>query len=318
MAPPQRAGVNPPGPESGGFDRPGPIQPSRQWLTKLAGAATGAWARRSSLLDVFWPTLEQWSPERVRLEEERAGERLQADLARVRALASREEEELETYAEEVGRAYEAERERGQSVESRLTSILGLASVAASAVLGLLTFHLGRSTNSHPTFGNVVAFLLTLYIVLQVLRAVLAAVTGLSRRSYRKLVLEERLPDTEEDRKTHLIRLMETEVKRTHQMDEVVNAKVDQMALAHDSLRNFLWGVAVLAVFLTSRGLLPGTEEPVERRVLRALRADPEMIELLRGHRGAPGPPGPSGPPGPRGNAGPPSPRVNSAPGEGPG
>jgi hypothetical protein len=87
--------------------------------------------------------------------------------------------------------------------------------------------------------------------------------------------------------------------------EVNSRKVEAMDVAHTALRNFVIAVLCLSVFVAAAMVRPGVESG-DRALLAKLRADPSLMEVLRGPEGKPGaqgPPGPRGPPGERGEHG---------------
>jgi hypothetical protein len=95
-----------------------------------------------------------------------------------------------------------------------------------------------------------------------------------------------------------------------------NAKLKYLGAAHRALRNFLVVLLVLAGLAV---VSAATSQTPDQEVITRLRADPDLIERLRGPRGErgvagpagpAGPPGPAGPVGPVGPAGAPSPMPN--------
>jgi hypothetical protein len=63
-----------------------------------------------------------------------------------------------------------------------------------------------------------------------------------------------------------------------------NHKVTQMAVAHRALKNFLWGLLALALLASYYSVtVPAHDDRVER-----IKANQELLDLLRGPQGVPG------------------------------
>jgi hypothetical protein len=259
------------------------------------------------LRDCIWPSLDPFSPEEQAEEIRKRDARVQDGLNRVAKLREHPVEELDTYVRECEEALRDERERMQSVEGRLTSVLGLTSIAATVSLAILSSAAAQATS----LAGILIVLTMVYVASQLLRAVWAAIAGLSRRSFTKLHLNDRLPSPGADPREHLIRIMETSIRRVVDLEGATDEKVSQMSLAHRALQNFLVGVFVLILALAIRAGLPQARMSPEERVVRSLRANPDLIELLRGPRGLRGSPGPRGLQGPQGPQGPPGPPTSA-------
>jgi hypothetical protein len=92
--------------------------------------------------------------------------------------------------------------RRQSVDTRLTTIVGLASIAGTIVFGSLLSQAGALRGTIAIRSLLAAG--SLYLTLQICSAILAAVQGLGRRNYVELDPDDILPmDTEAS--THHIR-----------------------------------------------------------------------------------------------------------------
>src|SRR5262249_14124719 len=97
----------------------------RRRVQRLRGAIP------SWLADAVWPSIRPLTPDEERAEKRKREERRADDLARVEAMNGLSLEELDAGVDECRALFETEQGRGQSVEARLTSIIGLASVAAA-------------------------------------------------------------------------------------------------------------------------------------------------------------------------------------------
>jgi hypothetical protein len=180
-----------------------------------------------------------------------------------------------------------EDQRRQGVETRLTTIIGLSSIAGTIVLGTM---IAPRAPQGP-LGRLLALGL-FYLVLQVCSAILAAVQGLSRRGYLIRLASDILPLANEAPAVHLRRQIRDSLAVLDDDRTLNNRKVTMMAVAHRAMMNFLVGLLVLAVLGTVHALsMKPTDDLVER-----LRQDHALQDLLRGPVGSPGPQGPPGTP----------------------
>ncbi len=110
------------------------------------------------------------------------GEQAREDQNAVEQLGS-DEELLAQYAVEVDKMLDSEQSRKESVEARLTSIVGLTSIAATIVLsGLIALAVGPQPVAPLLVTCIVTFGI-LYLVFQLVDALFSAVGGLSRAGY---------------------------------------------------------------------------------------------------------------------------------------
>lgn len=146
---------------------------------------------------------------------------------------------------------DAETERRQSVETRLSGILALTSVAAMIVIAVITF----LTKSEPrasafTTGSVIgiAFLGT-YIAAQFLFALGAAIKGLERVGVDQHSLVTLLRDSGTSEHNHLCEVAKGYVNTRRQMADLINSKVTRMAIAQCALRNAVRAMVLIAIAL---------------------------------------------------------------------
>jgi hypothetical protein len=183
-----------------------------------------------------------------------------------------------------------EHERRHGVDARLTTIIGLSSIAGSIVFGSMLAQ--PPSLRHGLQGWLLA-LGPLYLTLQVCSAILAAVLGLGRRGYRAIIPTDVLPERNEAPAVQLRRQI---TNCLHILDDdriKNNAKVTQMAVAHRAMMNFLGGLLVLATLGTWHTITATPRDEIVER----LRHDHALQELLRGPQGPQGNPGLQGPPG---------------------
>ncbi len=215
---------------------------------------------------------------------------------------------LEVWIAEMQSLLDAEKERQYRAEQRMTGALGFSGVAGTLAIGLAGGSLTSSWGALPGPFKLVLGLAVLYVAAQLVRIALSSLGGLERASYLGLVPNDILPVTDKDQLTrrklhlkHLVLLLE-------QHKSVNDRKLNAMAVAHRAMRNYLVGVALLG-FLGLAAHMGGSHQEASELV-RELRGDPQLIELLRGPQGPRGEKGPEGPQGPRGPQGPADPRSS--------
>jgi len=158
-----------------------------------------------------------------------------------------------------------------------------------------------------SFGEVAAWIvvsvvgLTVYTAGQLACALIAALRGLSRRQYPLLTAVDLFPEKSAPAHEYAKRTIIAYVTTTDGHQAVNSEKVGMMAVAHVALRNFIIAALALTILLSIAIATSAGGGALEERVIRQLRSDPELIELLRGPRGPAGPIGPPGPPGRRGH-----------------
>jgi hypothetical protein len=266
-----------------------------------------AWYRLPERLrDALWPAVTPTSPAEAVAEAQRERERRARDDAAIDALAVVSDDDvLRDAATTVQASLDDERDRRASAETRLTTVLGMVSIAASVAFGALTAVFSKGFQGVPTIEAFLAALLMVYAVLQLVIALLAALRGLVRREYLASLPADLLRAPAETLNAHLRRQMRLMTIASAQHAEVNSRKVEAMDVAHTALRNFVIAVLCLSVFVAAAMVRPGVESG-DRALLAKLRADPSLMEVLRGPEGKPGaqgPPGPRGPPGERGEHG---------------
>src|SRR5262249_16084888 len=172
-----------------------------------------------------------------RAEKRKREERRADDLARVEAMNGLSLEELDAGVDECRALFETEQGRGQSVEARLTSIIGLASAAAAVTVGALTTQLGKGSDVSNGWVAPITSVISLYVVAQLLCALLSAVSGLQRRGYLMPDAEHLLLRPAEHRATHRQRQMCAYLEYAHDHYAANSDKVDQMAVGQRAFKN---------------------------------------------------------------------------------
>jgi hypothetical protein len=194
------------------------------------------------------------------------------------------EEILREYVAECTKRLDQEEGRRQSVESRLTSIVGLCAIAATIVFGSILAQATGAMHVPRMWVRWVIGFGALYLAIQLCIAILSAVRGLERRSY--LSHDPILPDNPERAATLRMRIIESNKRlANHQVQN--NLKVTQMAVAHRALKNFIVALLLLGACGTYGALTAVSNDPI----IDAIRKNREVQELLRGPQGPQGPKG---------------------------
>jgi hypothetical protein len=233
-----------------------------------------------SLIDFVFPREERPSVDDARKRKEEEG-------AAVRAVE--ETTTPKTYCDAYEKLIEEDGERLKSVESRLSSILGLTSITAtlliSGILALLNGTLGDSSKVVRGIAGAGA----VYLSLQIICSTLAAVRGLSRATWIRPSLEDLIEPADEGSIVTTRKRAIAACKRYQSTDRNVNHKVTQMAIAHAAIRNF----AAASVIISILGFGAVLFQPAGDATAKAIRKDTELQKLLRGPQGPSGPPGPA-------------------------
>ena len=199
------------------------------------GEYTVTWA---DLRDWLYPMVEPLSQEDEDREQRRQQERLQLVEAHT---------DPEALAKSYADLCEEEAERLKSVESRLGGVLGLASITSSLLIGGIFAILNGGLSDSSRGVRVFACATLLYLSLQIVSSTLAAIQGLKRASWisvstDKYIGSPTVGPTEQQRLSAL-----RNCERLLQMEENINKKVTQMAVAHTAIRNFASASVLIAV-----------------------------------------------------------------------
>lgn len=139
----------------------------------------------------------------------------------------------------------AEDDRSKIVESKLQGILSLVPLAMTIVFAVVTFFISGKVVSTSLKIVVTEFAGVFYIALQILRALLAVVSGLSSRSYTHLHIDDAIPKEKEDKESYLNRICKEIFDIIRSNREVTDGKVSQLKLGHRAIRNAVWGLFIV-------------------------------------------------------------------------
>lgn len=211
---------------------------------------------------------------------------------------------------------EIEVERRRSVDTRLSTIVGLASIAATIAMGFFVAQAAGTVNFPETLGRTLLNSIGFYLILQLCVAIYWAVSGQSRHGYEIDTVEDILRQPFETEEAEIRERIISWVKQLQYNERSVNNKVTAMAVAHQAAKNFALGLLVFSAFAM---LMP--QKKVEDQISEALKSNVHLREILQGPpgpagpRGEIGPVGPTGAKGPKGDAGPSGSATTSKPRE---
>lgn len=144
-----------------------------------------------------------------------------------------------------------EKERNNSVESRLMALLTLISVlsaviAASLAAAATTLSMVKEDEKIFAF---LAVILVFYVALQILCSLLAVVSGLMRSCYKNLSPNEIVPQGREASDVYQIRLLNLQVNNLCFNEWVINKRVGHMQVSLTALRNALIAIFPLVIVI---------------------------------------------------------------------
>jgi hypothetical protein len=226
--------------------------------------------------DLFWPLPDPPPSDYVKNE---AAE-LAAKIGSIPSEEGAVEEWKTTYADFL----EAEDGRRQSVEGRLTNVMGLASIAGTIVFGTILAQIAGTLHISPGFPRWIVAIGSLYLVMQICGAIFAAVGGLSRQAYVTLMPADFLVEQGADKTAHLRGLVTKQLNAlsNHQLQN--DAKVTWMATAHRAMQQFLCGLLAFALIGTYFVI---NAPPAHDDLVETLKKNRELQELIRGLRATP-------------------------------
>lgn len=136
----------------------------------------------------------------------------------------------------------AEDDRSKVVEAKLQGTLSFVPLAMTVVFAAVTFSVGRKAGEASSRVIIAEVAGAFYIALQILRALLAVINGLSSRDYNYLRVEDLIPKQGEARETYLNRTCKEIFEIIRLNREVTNEKLSQLNLGHAAIRNAVWGL----------------------------------------------------------------------------
>jgi hypothetical protein len=133
-------------------------------------------------------------------------------------------------------------ERFRNVEMKLIALLGLTSILSAVVIASFTaVSTMEIVKNFPVILIWIAYTLILYISINLLHSLWATVNGLVRRDYKQVSCEEMVLKSKENAAQFMNRVFNIRLNHVKYNDWVLNRKVEEMAIAHKSLKNVLVG-----------------------------------------------------------------------------
>lgn len=156
-------------------------------------------------------------------------------------------ETLEVAYEALKDELKTDEERAKTVDTRLLSVSSLAPVSMTIIVAIITFLTGGRTQEFTRASVLVIGLLGFYVAFQFLVALLAAVNGLSRRSFSHIKFKDIVPRPREGKEAYLQRACSELAEVISHNRETVNGKVSQLALSHEAVKNAVWGLLLILI-----------------------------------------------------------------------
>lgn len=158
-------------------------------------------------------------------------------------------ETLEAAYDALKEELRSQEDRAKTVETRLLSVSSLAPVSMTIMVAVVTF-LTSDRAREFTWGSVLAVgLVGSYVAFQFLLALLAAVKGLGRRSFSHLSIRDLVPQPDETKDAYLRRACAELTEVIIHNRAAVDDKVSQLALAHEAVKNAVWGLLVVLIII---------------------------------------------------------------------
>lgn len=240
------------------------------------------------LIDFVYPSLQPLSKKEEEQKDAREKEEKEKTSTQIKELPD-DDDLLTQYLNRCSKLLEEASETRRSIEARLTSMIGLSSIAGTLVFaGILA--LATGTLYVKTFSlRLLIAVGALYLVLQICCAVHASVRGLQRRSYLAAQVSDVLPLSRETHTGWLRRQIALYPDRLLDMRSNNNEKVSLMAVAQRAMINFVGGLTLLALIGTVFALTAGNTND---KPIHTLWENQNQNELLRDPQGAKGEPKP--------------------------
>jgi small-conductance mechanosensitive channel len=152
--------------------------------------------------------------------------------------------------------HNAENDRMKTVETKLISISSLAPVAMAVVVTSFTI---LSSGRIQTFTRASVLMVGLsagYISLQLLRAIVASISGLTRRSFSVVELSDLYPRAKESKSVYLYRNCRELAAVIRENRTEIDFKVTSLAYGHRAMKNAMFALvgllAILVFFAVSQ------------------------------------------------------------------
>lgn len=200
--------------------------------------------RGSALLDWIIPWAAPLSDEQQQKAQTKARDQVEEIKRR---LAGADVTALKDALTSVEALLDANDERRKGVDTRLSTIVGLTSIAATLATGLIVAQAAGTLKLPGGWILRGIAALAFYLVTQLCAAIGWAIHGQSRGKYREdcpvdLIMEPAMAE-----KVWLRKRVPEKVEQLLTNQDQVNEKVTAMAVAHRAIQNFVWGLILLSL-----------------------------------------------------------------------
>jgi hypothetical protein len=252
------------------------------------------------LIDLIAPRPQPLNAQQLQQQSKRRSDQIAESSSRI-GTAPDDAEQLQRYLQALTELLKDDKERSQSVETRLTTIMGFASLAGTIVFGCIVTQIFSKTSVASMQLRLIAIAGEIYLTLQLCVAISASIKGLQRRTYLRPETSDVLPQANESEQAHLRNRMRQLCRMIDDQGMHTNDKVTWMAVAHRATQNFIGALLLLAViagyFVTRQN------DGADGELISTLRTNRELYNELRGPPGVAGPKGAPGERGPTGERG---------------
>lgn len=166
-----------------------------------------------------------------------------------------DETELQDLLDTIKQMGKGEDDRRVSVDSRLSAIVGLTSIAATIVIGIIV----SQAAGHLTFGSssIYAFiaLVSFYLIVQLCNSIGWAIKGQSSGEYKVDSFEDLVRSPKQSAKSWLCQRIAHKVHQYVENASQTDRKFTDMEVAHRSMINFILGLVVLGLIGTIAALM---------------------------------------------------------------
>lgn len=141
-----------------------------------------------------------------------------------------------------------EDERHHSVDRKITSLLAIAPIATTIIIAIVVAAVtARLDAILESWSYLPLLFLTLYIGLQLIRAIIAIIQGQGSTSYSRNTIYGLEPRPDETPETHRIRLTSQSIRDLLENQAATNKKVNRMNIAHCAINNAVWATLFLVI-----------------------------------------------------------------------
>lgn len=202
----------------------------------------------AKLKEILWPTLEPFTAEQIKKEEER--NKKYGDIANI--LSSIGYIKDETYAEEFAKTaeslFEDEEERLKTVESKSVTLLSATGLIITLVVNFsdqIIKVFGDSPNKFTWYIILTCFVFT---VAYFFTSVIYSLLGLERKGYAKLDVKDIIDAQLEDKKDYFKKIAALSLSNRVKNYKVINEKVDCVAMSHSFFKRGIIALVLTGIF----------------------------------------------------------------------